>query len=61
MTMRCDRSWGRRIWTAGLLTLVHAAAACGGDAGPWVPLFDGKSLSGWKAPENADTWSVRDG
>lgn len=27
----------------------------------WVPLFDGKSLEGWKVGENADTFSVVEG
>jgi len=27
----------------------------------WKPLFDGKSLEGWKASENKDTFTVRDG
>jgi len=27
----------------------------------WTPLFDGKSLDGWKASENKDTFTVRDG
>jgi hypothetical protein len=27
----------------------------------WISLFDGKTLSGWKASENKDTFSVRDG
>ena len=27
----------------------------------WVSLFDGQSLDGWKANENAESWSVRDG
>ncbi len=27
----------------------------------WIPLFDGQSLDGWKAGENPDTFSVRDG
>ena len=27
----------------------------------WVPLFDGKSLDGWKPSESQDTWSVVDG
>jgi len=29
-------------------------------AGPWQSLFDGKSLDGWKAGENKDTFSVSD-
>ncbi len=27
----------------------------------WVNLFDGKSLNGWKASENASGWGVKDG
>lgn len=27
----------------------------------WIPLFDGKSLNGWKVGENASTFSVEDG
>lgn len=27
----------------------------------WIPLFDGKSLEGWKANENPQTFSVQDG
>lgn len=27
----------------------------------WISLFDGKTLNGWKASENKDTFSVRDG
>ncbi len=29
--------------------------------GEWVPLFDGKSLTGWKASENPSTFTVADG
>ena len=27
----------------------------------WIPLFDGRSLAGWKASENQGGWSVQDG
>lgn len=27
----------------------------------WISLFDGKTLKGWKASENKDSWSVEDG
>jgi len=27
----------------------------------WISLFNGKNLNGWKASENKDTFSVRDG
>jgi len=31
------------------------------EADGWVPLFDGKTLDGWRAGENRETFSVRDG
>lgn len=31
------------------------------EAEGWVPLFNGKDLSGWKASENKDTFSVQNG
>jgi len=27
----------------------------------WIPLQDGKSLAGWKAPERPESWEVEDG
>ena len=27
----------------------------------WIPLFDGQSLDGWKASENADSWMIEEG
>ena len=45
--------------------LVLAAACLGADpkAGKdgWINLFDGKTLDGWKAGDNAESWSVRNG
>ena len=29
--------------------------------GEWIPLFDGKTLDGWKPSESQSTWSVADG
>ena len=29
--------------------------------GEWLPLFDGKTLDGWKPSESQNTWSVADG
>lgn len=48
------------------LTMVLACAAkqATGDQASeegWISLFDGKSLDGWKANENADTFKVEDG
>lgn len=46
-----------------LLTLAFALAftAAAADKDGWISLFDGKSLAGWKANENPDTFSVADG
>ncbi|MCH5373743.1 MAG: DUF1080 domain-containing protein, partial [Planctomycetes bacterium] len=27
----------------------------------WITLFDGTSLDGWKASENKDSWTLKDG
>ena len=27
----------------------------------WLPLFDGKTLNGWKASENKSSWRVEEG
>jgi hypothetical protein len=27
----------------------------------WITMFDGKTLTGWKANENPDSWTVKDG
>jgi len=40
--------------------LVLAKEAGGKEEG-WISLFDGETLNGWKASENKDTFSVRDG
>jgi hypothetical protein len=44
-----------------LLAAPAALNAFADDAEGWIPLFDGKSLDGWKASEHADTFKVRDG
>ena len=47
------------------LTLALGACASGAraprSADGWVPLFDGRSLAGWRASEHPATFSVRDG
>jgi hypothetical protein len=43
-----------------LLILLGAAALTGADEG-WQPLFDGTSLAGWRASENASSWRVDNG
>ncbi len=47
------------------LFIVILFAAFGSTAGRaedgWIPLFDGKTLTGWKVGQNAATFSVQDG
>ncbi len=43
-----------------LVALFGMTALSGADDG-WQPLFDGKSLSGWRASENAASWRVEGG
>ncbi|HVJ09658.1 MAG TPA: DUF1080 domain-containing protein [Acidisarcina sp.] len=44
-----------------LLAAPVAASAFLDESEGWIPLFDGKSLAGWKANEHADTFTVADG
>ena len=43
-----------------LLTFTPQTATAADDGG-WVTLFDGSSLDGWKASENKESWSLKDG
>jgi Domain of Unknown Function (DUF1080) len=44
-----------------LCTMLFAAsAALAADAG-WIRMFDGKTLDGWKANDNPESWTVKDG
>jgi hypothetical protein len=44
-----------------MASLAGASLARRGSADTWLELFDGKSLNGWKASENASSWRVSDG
>lgn len=44
-----------------LVLLAFAPAAAGAEQEGWISLFDGKTLDGWRASENKETFSVRDG
>jgi hypothetical protein len=52
-----------RKWVFVLLSasLLFAGCQTSPQAAGWKSLFDGKSLSGWKAGENKDTFTVKDG
>jgi hypothetical protein len=51
----------RRDLLALLLAAPAAVNVFGDDSSAWIPLFDGKSLNGWKANERADSFKVADG
>ena len=38
-----------------------ALTAYGADDSGWVRMFDGSTLNGWKANDNPESWSVRNG
>src|SRR5205807_1817797 len=44
---------------ATVLFLPAALSAAGKDG--WISMFDGKTLNGWKANQNPESWTVRDG
>ncbi len=51
----------RRDLIAMLLAAPAAAYAFNEESPEWIPLFDGKTLDGWKANEHPETFSVVDG
>jgi hypothetical protein len=50
----------KQLGIVACLFVATTARAAEDEAG-WVSLFDGKSLDGWKANENKESWSVVDG
>jgi hypothetical protein len=46
---------------AGLMLVLSSATTSDSQSEGWVTLFDGKTLSGWKAAENPATFTVADG
>ncbi len=43
------------------LVLCTFAATANAQESEWTAMFNGKSLKGWKANENKDSWQVKDG
>src|SRR5260370_637457 len=50
-----------QISRRSLLTTALALPLVSRAANDWTPLFDGRSLDGWKASENTGSWRVTDG
>lgn len=50
-----------KILLIPLLALSFVAVSFGKDKDGWFPLFDGKSLDGWKVSDKPGTFSVKDG
>ncbi len=50
-----------RLSVVGLAIVGCARGPGGGRADGWTPLFDGRTLAGWRASEHPSTFSVRDG
>jgi hypothetical protein len=44
-----------------LIIFVLSTILPGCDSDGWITLFDGKSLDGWRASENVDSWKIEDG
>lgn len=44
-----------------VILLLAQLGGCSREPGDWMPLFDGTSLQGWRANENAGTFRVEDG
>ncbi len=57
--------WVMIIRRSVLAALTLAAACLAADPKPgkggWISMFDGKTLDGWKAADNAESWSVKNG
>lgn len=49
------------LTAAFLLFTATAVAALPDKDSEWTTMFDGKTLSGWKASEHKDSWKVEDG
>lgn len=50
-----------RLCAVALALLITSGSASPSAAAKWVKLFDGKTLDGWKASENPDTFKVEQG
>ncbi len=44
-----------------LLIALITVLLVGCNSDPWISLFDGESLEGWKASENSSSWKIEEG
>jgi hypothetical protein len=47
--------------TVALISLLTSGTRADEKAGEWKSIWDGKTLKGWKASENKDSWKMEDG
>jgi len=59
-TVTCGLALALMVVVAGVVGQVQVSAQKKAEAG-WMPLFDGKSLDGWKASDDPASFSVADG
>ncbi len=54
--------FGRLLAIAAVLLASSSSTSIKADDGPWISLFDGKTLQGWrKVGEDQSVWEVKDG
>ena len=51
----------RMLPIAALLILLNISHVTAADSDGWVSLFDGTTMTGWKASEHKDSWQLKDG
>jgi hypothetical protein len=51
----------RTLLIAALIATVSCLAADKAGKKGWISIFDGKTLNGWKAADNPESWSVKNG
>lgn len=51
----------KRSFFVSLAMLCVVSSAVAQEKAGWVKMFDGKTMTGWKASENKGSWTVKDG
>ena len=59
--VRFMKTISRSVLLFSVVALAAAGAGYASESGGWIPLFDGKTLNGWKANEQPDSFRIEDG